>query len=61
MTVVERLKAAGVSAELNIFEGMVHSWQLFAPMLDEGMQSIEEAGGFPRNRRGFSMETEVAV
>ncbi|MFW8584595.1 alpha/beta hydrolase [Rhizobium beringeri] len=61
VTVVERLKAAGVSAELNIFEGMVHSWQLFAPMLDEGMQSIEEAGGFLRNRLRSSMEREVAI
>lgn len=25
---------------------MVHSWQLFAPMLDEGMASIKEAGAF---------------
>lgn len=45
-TVVERLKAAGVDASLKIFDGMVHSWQLFAPMLDEGMASIEEAAGF---------------
>jgi len=61
VTVVERLKAAGVSAELNIFDGMVHSWQLFAPMLDEGMQSIEEAGGFLRNHLRSGMERRVAV
>ena len=60
-TVVERLKAAGVAAELKIFDGMVHSWQLFAPMLDEGMQSIEEAGGFLRNHLRSGMERRVAV
>lgn len=60
VTVSERLKAAGVAAELKIFEGMVHSWQLFAPMLDEGMQSIEEAGAFLRARLlSGSMATAV--
>ncbi|UVC12290.1 alpha/beta hydrolase (plasmid) [Rhizobium sp. TH2] len=61
VTVVERLRAAGVSTELKIFDGMVHSWQLFAPMLDEGMQSIEEAGGFLRNHLRSGMERRVAV
>jgi hypothetical protein len=27
---------------------MVHVWHLFAPMLDEGQQAIEEAGEFIR-------------
>jgi monoterpene epsilon-lactone hydrolase len=61
VTVVERLKAAGVSAELKVFDGMVHSWQLFAPMLDEGMQSIEEAGSFLREHLRSGMERRVAV
>ena len=29
---------------------MVHSWQLFAPVLDEGMASIEAAGAFLREK-----------
>ena len=49
VTLVGRLKAAGVSAELAIFDGMCHGWQLFAPMLDEGMASIEQAARFIRN------------
>lgn len=61
VTVVERLKAAGVSAELKVFDGMVHSWQLFAPMLDEGMQSIEEAGGFLREHLQSGVARRVAV
>ncbi|CAN7449400.1 alpha/beta hydrolase [Rhizobium sp. LjRoot254] len=61
VTVVERLKAAGVSAELKIFDGMVHSWQLFAPMLDEGMASIEEAGGFLHEHLQAAIARRVAV
>jgi monoterpene epsilon-lactone hydrolase len=44
--IVERMTAAGVAAELKIFEGMCHGWQLFAPMLDEGMASIEQGAAF---------------
>jgi acetyl esterase/lipase len=45
-TLVARMKEAGVAAELKIFDGMCHIWQLYAPILDEGMQSIEEAAAF---------------
>ena len=46
VTVVERMKTAGVAADLKIFDGMSHNWQLYAPMLDEGMASIEEYAAF---------------
>jgi acetyl esterase/lipase len=46
VTVVKRMKAAGVAADLKIFDGMCHDWQLYAPMLDEGMESIEEYAAF---------------
>jgi epsilon-lactone hydrolase len=46
ITLAERMKAAGVAGELTIFDGMCHGWQLFAPMLDEGMESIEAAARF---------------
>jgi acetyl esterase/lipase len=46
ITLVQRMKAAGVSAEFKIFDGMCHGWQLFAPMLEEGMASIEQAAHF---------------
>ncbi len=45
-SLVEKLNAAGVSAELTVFDGMIHSMQLFAPMLDEAMASIEQGAGF---------------
>src|SRR6266404_4127708 len=41
-----RMKAAGVAADLKIFDGMCHDWQLYGPMLDEGMASIEEYAAF---------------
>lgn len=48
ITLTDRITATGGSAELKVWEGMCHSWQLFAPMLEEGMASIEEAGAFVR-------------
>lgn len=46
VTMAERLKAAGVEAECTVWDGMVHCWQLFAPVLDEAMASLEQAGRF---------------
>jgi monoterpene epsilon-lactone hydrolase len=46
VTLVERMRAAGVDARLRVFDGMCHGWQLFAPMLEEGMESIEEIARF---------------
>jgi epsilon-lactone hydrolase len=46
ITLVERMRAAGASAELKMFNGMCHGWQLFAPMLEEGMESVEESARF---------------
>jgi acetyl esterase/lipase len=46
IVLAERMKAAGVHVELKIFDGMCHGWQLFAPMLEEGMASIEQAARF---------------
>jgi monoterpene epsilon-lactone hydrolase len=51
VTIVERMKSAGVDAELAIFDGMCHGWQLFAPMLEEGMVSIEASAAFAREHQ----------
>jgi acetyl esterase/lipase len=40
------VSVAGVAADLKVFDGMSHNWQLYAPMLDEGMASIEECAAF---------------
>lgn len=52
VAIVERMKAAGDDAELKIFDGMCHGWQLFAPFLDEGMASIEAGARFIRAHQG---------
>ncbi|HUC17896.1 MAG TPA: alpha/beta hydrolase [Acetobacteraceae bacterium] len=51
ITLVARMRAAGVETEFRIFEGMCHGWQLFAPMLEEGMESIEESARFIKARQ----------
>jgi len=50
-TVTERMQADGVIAELKVFDGMCHTWQLYAPMLEEGMISIEECAEFVKARQ----------
>jgi epsilon-lactone hydrolase len=46
ITIASRLQNAGVAAEVKVWPGMVHCWQLFAPMLAEGMQSVYEIAEF---------------
>jgi phosphinothricin tripeptide acetyl hydrolase len=42
----ERAKEAGVEATLEIWPDMVHVWQWFFPMLDEGRTAIDGIGTF---------------
>jgi epsilon-lactone hydrolase len=44
----ERARKAGVTATLEPWENMIHVFQVFAPMLDEGQQAIEKIGEFVR-------------
>jgi acetyl esterase/lipase len=46
--VAERAKAAGVPVSLEVWDGMIHVWQMFASMLPEGQQAIERIGQFIR-------------
>jgi monoterpene epsilon-lactone hydrolase len=43
---------AGGEARLVIGEGQFHIWPLFAPILTEGQQALEEIGAFVRERTG---------
>jgi monoterpene epsilon-lactone hydrolase len=52
-TLAARMQAAGVDARLRLWDGMCHNHQLFAPFLDEGMQSLDEAGAFLRAHLGL--------
>ncbi|HUY39880.1 MAG TPA: alpha/beta hydrolase [Candidatus Binataceae bacterium] len=42
----ERARKSGVNVTLEPLEDMVHVWQVFAPMLDEGQQAIDKIGAF---------------
>jgi acetyl esterase/lipase len=44
----ERARKAGVKVTLEPWENMIHVFQVFAPMLDEGQQAIEKIGEFIR-------------
>jgi epsilon-lactone hydrolase len=46
ITVEKRVQAVGVAVELTVFGGMRHTWQMFAPMPDEWMASIEASAAF---------------
>ncbi len=46
VTIARRIGQAGSPVELKIWQDMVHCWQLYGPMLEESMQSIEEIAEF---------------
>ncbi len=46
--IADRAKAAGVEVSLEVWDDMIHVWQLFAPLLPEGQQAIERIGSFIR-------------
>ncbi len=45
-------KDSGVDVSFKIWDDMVHVWQLFASVLPEGQQSIDESGKFIRSKLG---------
>jgi monoterpene epsilon-lactone hydrolase len=46
--IAERARKAGVKVTLEPWENMIHVFQVFAPMLDEGQQAIDKIGEFVR-------------
>ncbi len=46
--IAERARKAGVKVTLEPWENMIHVFQVFAPMLDEGQQAIDKIGAFIR-------------
>ena len=44
--ITERARTADVDVTLKIWDEMPHVWHLFAPILPEGQQAIEEIGAF---------------
>lgn len=45
---VERVRAAGGSAELHVWHGVPHVWQIFHPFLPEARRALQDAAGFAR-------------
>jgi epsilon-lactone hydrolase len=43
---VEAVRTAGGRAELDVWPEMIHGWQLYARLLPEGAQALEQAGRF---------------
>jgi len=48
--VFDHAKQAGVAATLEIWPGLPHDWQIFAPILPEARAALREAGAFIRAR-----------
>ena len=44
--ITERARKADVDVTLKVWDEMPHVWHLFAPILPEGRQAIEEIGAF---------------
>ncbi|HVN63094.1 MAG TPA: alpha/beta hydrolase, partial [Candidatus Binataceae bacterium] len=48
--IAERARKAGVNVTLEPWDDMIHVWQMFAPILDEGQKAIERIGEFVRTK-----------
>ena len=46
----DKARASEVKVELDIWEDMIHVWPIFAPILPEGQQAIEQIGEFIRQQ-----------
>ncbi len=44
----DKAKKVGVAVELEVWQGQIHVWQIFASRLDEGEQAIQKIGAFVR-------------
>jgi epsilon-lactone hydrolase len=48
LRMAEKARKAGVPVELDIVEGQIHVWHIFASRLDEGEEAIRRLGAFIR-------------
>ncbi len=51
-TLEKNAKAAGVDVTLEVWDEMIHVWQLFHPMLPEGVKALEHIGGYLNGKWG---------
>ena len=47
-----KAREAGIEVQLDVWEDMIHVWQLFAPILPEGQQALAQAGDFINKHTG---------
>lgn len=48
--VADRARAAGVTVDLEEWEDMIHVWQMFAPLVPEGLEAINRIAEYVRQR-----------
>ncbi|HAK63724.1 MAG TPA: alpha/beta hydrolase, partial [Alphaproteobacteria bacterium] len=51
-TLEKNARAAGVDVTLEVWDEMIHVWQLFHPILPEGVQALERIGEYLRGKWG---------
>ena len=51
-TLEKNAKAAGVDVTLEVWDEMIHVWQLFHPILPEGVKALERIGEYLRGKWG---------
>jgi acetyl esterase/lipase len=52
--VAERARAAGVAADLRVWQHMFHVWHAFAEILPEAQQAVDEMAAFLEERLASS-------
>jgi epsilon-lactone hydrolase len=48
---VEKARLAGIEASVDVFEGMPHVFQGYAPLLPEALDAIDRIGAFVKSKR----------
>lgn len=60
-TLAQRAQSAGVETRLSVWEGMIHTFQLFAGRLDAADSAIAEAARFLNEKYAHAAQRETAV
>jgi len=51
---VDRARSEGVDVTFEIWDEMIHCWQIFASVLKEGQEAVESMGGYIRSELNLS-------
>ncbi|MGQ0619008.1 MAG: alpha/beta hydrolase [Panacagrimonas sp.] len=50
--IAARARSQGVDVQLDVWQGQIHVWHIFASRLDEGVEAIQKLGEFIRRHTG---------